>query len=289
MKYLTLLLFVAFSASAALKIGTFNIRNFDKPGTNTNKKLLKEIILNINPDLLAVQEIFNESSFRSFIQKEFSGYKIILSKCGGGGSQKLGFIYKTSSLKALSSYEDKRLSSALNERCGSLRPAMVGLFKDLEKNEVIAALSVHLKAGSGSRNFSRRAKQYDALKVIFDELKQKGYKNILAAGDFNTTGWDLRNADFHNFEKFLNGVSASTTASKVACSSYWSGRDYQDGIEEASTLDHVVYTDNFYNGPSQAPQVGGHCALANCQDVPESELGEGYQSVSDHCPVSLAF
>ncbi len=88
---LTIITTFMFSATAGLKIGAYNIRNFDKPGSPTNKALLKQNILKESPDLLAVEEIFDKWSFKSFVQKELKGYEVVLSQCGGGGSQKLGF------------------------------------------------------------------------------------------------------------------------------------------------------------------------------------------------------
>ena len=286
---LALMFFSVFSASASLEVGTFNIRNFDKTGVNTNKQLLKNMLKKLNPDLLAVQEIYDDSSFRAFLNKFFPNYDLVLSHCGGGGNQKLGFIYKKEAVTLLSYEEDARLSNSIDTGCGSLRPALIAFFQDRESKEKFAALSLHLKAGSGTRNFDRRAKQYELVQEIFGELKARGFKDIVAMGDFNTTGYIRKNEDFRNFKALLNAADAQTSAEEVGCTSYWSGEDWSDGIEESSVLDHIVYTKNFLGGALGAPQVGGHCQAAQCRDVFEDVLGETYQSVSDHCPVSLSF
>lgn len=283
-----ILLGFVFSAHAALNIGTFNIRNFDKPGTYTNKNLLKETIQKNAPDLLAVQEIYNDWSFKAFITKEFPEYSVVLSSCGGGGQQKLGFVYNRSKLQLLNSYEDRRLTDSFTF-CGSLRPAYVGYFKEKSTSRMFVALSIHLKAGSGSRNFERRAEQYRTIQQMFSEFKAKGYKDVVAMGDFNTTGYDHRNADYNNFVGMLSRVDADTSAEKVSCTSYWTGKDYNDRIEEPSTLDHVVYTDNFLGKNASNTKVGGHCEVAKCQEAYEDALGESYQTVSDHCPVTVSF
>lgn len=286
MKYLSLLLFLTFGAHASIKISTFNIRNFDKSGSQTNKSLLKSIIHEINPDLMAIQEIHNEGSFREFTKSSLKGYALILSRCGGGGRQKLGFLYKRSKLKLVSSIEDTRVSNALLNSCDSLRPAVVAIFEENDSNK-FAAISVHLKAGSGSRNYARRATQYDRIADIMKELNSKGIKRVVALGDFNTTGFDLRDKDYKNFIELLDDTSSSTSAHDISCTSYWRGRNYNDGIEEASTLDHIVYTNSF--GNPQSISVGSHCKKAKCQDTKYYELGESYRSVSDHCPVSATF
>lgn len=290
MKCLTLLFLFVFSATslatASINVGTYNIRNF---GSNTDKNLLKDIILESSPDLLSVQEIVDASSFRYFVKKELPGYEAVLSKCGGGGGQKLGFLYNKRTLRLISAREDDRLETALSDRCGSLRPAMIGIFEELQSSKTFAAISVHLKAGSGSRTFSRRARQYQMVYKIMNELENAGQRNILAMGDFNTTGYDPRNVDYQNFKKMLDQTGARTSADKTQCTSYWTGRDRNDGIEEASTLDHVVYTENFLGATPTNFSVGGHCKAAACEDVYEDILGESYRSVSDHCPVTLSF
>lgn len=285
MKYLSLLLLFGLSAHA-LKISTYNIRNFDKSGYETNKPLLKKIISNLDADLLAVQEIHNERSFRKFVKVALRDYGLLLSKCGGSGRQKLGFLYKRSKLKLTKTIEDSRLSQAFRNSCGSLRPAMVAVFEE-NNSQNFAAVAVHLKAGSGSRNYARRANQYKTVAKIIKELKEKGLKRVVALGDFNTTGFDHRDRDYRNFTEFLDASASSTSAHKVSCTSYWRGRDYNDGIEEASTLDHIVYTDTF--GRPQKLAVGAHCKKANCRDANYYDLGESYKSVSDHCPVSATF
>lgn len=289
MKCLTLLLMMALSAVAGLEVGTFNIRNFDRSPNSTDKNLLQKMILEMNPDLLAVQEIYNDSSFKRFVRERLSGYGAILSECGGSGRQKLGFIYKKQSLEMLSHWEDGRLESALAASCGSLRPALGAIFKNKEDGTVFAAMSVHLKAGSGSRNHSRRAKQYNLLAQIVEELQAPGQGNVLVMGDFNTTGYDLRNSDYRAFRSFLGKASAQTSAESAQCTSYWAGRDYRDGIEEASTLDHVVYAGDYFHRNFAGALAGGHCLKAACRDVPEEVLGASYQSVSDHCPVAVSF
>ena len=289
MKCLTLLLVIAFSASAGLNVGTFNIRNFDKPGSPTDKNLLKDTIDSASPDLMAVQEIFNASAFNSFVKKQMDGYDVVLSRCGGAGGQKLGFVFKKSVVKLIKLKEDARLTNAFDQSCGSLRPALVGNFKDLRTGKTFTAISVHLKAGSGSRNFSRRDKQYGMIVDMFNELKASGETSVIAMGDFNTTGFDKRNDDYRNFQNLLKGAGANTSAEAVKCTSYWSGNDRRDGIEEASTLDHVVYTHGFMGSRSASARVGGHCERAACENVYADVLGETYRRVSDHCPVTITF
>ncbi len=146
--------------------------------------------------------------------------------------------------------------------CGLL---LWAFFEDQETKKEFVAIAVHLKAGSGPRNFSRRASQYSHLKDMFSEFEADGHKSIVAMGDFNTTGYDDQNQDYRNFQALLSSAGAVTSAEEVACTSYWSGADYHDGIEEASTLDHVVYNAGFLAFGAPKVSVGGHCAKAQCR------------------------
>jgi len=276
-------------ASLSLDVGTYNIRNFDKFGASTNKELLESIIRRADPDLLAVQEIFNAESFKSFVAKSLPEYRLVLSECGGGGSQKLGFLYKDSALELLSLSEDARLENAFARRCGSLRPALIGIFKRTGSDQSFAAVNVHLKAGSGSSSYTRRARQYRFIQGIVADLRKNGHQDALLMGDFNTTGYDHRDVDYRNFAALLGNIQAKTSAEQVACSSYWGGQDYNDNIEEPSTLDHVVYTNNFLGAATATATVGSHCERAECKVVYDGVLGESYQNVSDHCPVTVSF
>lgn len=287
MKYILALLLIASSAFASLKMGTFNIRNFDMNGTRTNKELLKKELEIINVDLLAVQEIVNTNSFTNFINTNFNKYQVVLSRCGGSGRQKLGFVYDSSKLELTSSYEELSLSSIDGANCKSLRPGFVGLFKVKASGKKFAAISLHLKAGSGKKNFERRNKQYKLLGNIKKLLTYKGYSNILFMGDLNTTGYIHGDQDFKNFTSLLTSTKMTTVSEKVSCSSYWSGRDNTDGIEEASLLDHIAYTPNFLNSQPRNIQINGHCKKSDCENTDPASLGTIYEEVSDHCPLTF--
>lgn len=287
MKFYVSLLLLSLSSFASLKIGTFNIRNFDMRGTQTNKALLEKELKELDVDLLAVQEIVNVDSFGSFISDNFPQYKLVLSKCGGSGKQKLGFIYNPKKLNLTKSYEELSISSVGGSRCESLRPGFVGLFTTVETNKEIVAISLHLKAGSGSRNFARRNQQYNILADLKKELAQKGHQNIVFMGDLNTTGYMFQDEDYTNFQALLSSANMKTISKNIQCTSYWSGMDRNDGIEEASLLDHIVLSENFLNSSPRNIEVGGHCKKTMCKNTDLADLGKMYEEVSDHCPLTF--
>ncbi len=287
-----MLLFVAFNVEASLRFSTYNIRMFDSKKLQTNLVELKKIIHNLDTDFLTVQEIVDTRGFQNFILKNFKEYKVSLSTCGGMGRQKIGFVYNKSKFKLIRVYEDKRISDFdrnTSDRCGRLRPALVGVFQLRLTGEKFVALGLHLKAGGGLKNYRKRAKQYREINTIINELKAKVSKNIILMGDFNTTGFIDRDMDYRNFDHMLSDAYMHTISERLNCTSYWSGENSQDNIEESSILDHIVHPIAFLGQKRAHSEVHTHCKKVMCNNVSASELGTSYKSVSDHCPITTTF
>lgn len=292
-KKLSLLICLFVFNSFALEVTSYNIRNFDKKGKGTDKKELTNILQSLNSDIIAVQEIYNNRSFEKYVQKSLPEYKLILSRCGGGGQQNLGFLYNPEKVDFIKEVEDARIASpddiVPQYGCASLRPAFLGFFKDRSTNKEFVAVVVHLKAGSGSRNYAKRWKQYDYLSKMIRSLRNARQKNIIILGDFNTTGYDHRDQDYNRFMQLLSKTGSDTASEEIACTSYWGGRNQNDDIELPSTLDHIVYSKNFMGLRLKSVEVGSHCKVAGCQEVYDSVLGRSYEAVSDHCPITASF
>ena len=292
-KFIFLACLVALNSFASIKITTFNIRNFDKKGKGTDKGELLRIINSLNSDVIAVEEIYNNRSFQKFVNRELPEYRLLLSQCGGGGQQNLGFLYKAEKVELIKQAEDARIASpddiVPQYGCGSLRPAMLGFFKERKTKKEFVAVAVHLKAGSGTKNYAKRWKQYNYLVKMIRSLRLANNRNIIVLGDFNTTGYDLRDQDYVKFNKMLSSTGTDTASKRISCTSYWGGKDYNDDIEEPSTLDHIVYTNNFMGYSLKSVSVAAHCKVAQCQEVYNSVLGRSYEAVSDHCPVTALF
>lgn len=293
MKKAIIFLVVLLSSSvfADIKIATYNIRNFDVKHSKTNKAELKKILVNLKADIIAAQEIVNISSFKSFIKKEFPNYKVITSKCGGGGKQKLAFVYHSRKFKVSSYGEDNRFSDpgSVTGRfgCGRLRPAFVAFFKEVKTNREFVLIDVHLKAGGAESSYEVRSVQYDLVAKLVEELRLADHKNIMVMGDFNSTGYVDSDTDYSNFRDMLSTTGFNTTAKDLNCTSYWSGQDRRDGIEESSILDHIIFPKRFLGMKNISVELHSHCKKVKCRDTSYKMLGESYQSVSDHCPVAI--
>ena len=278
-----------FIKKAGLTLTTFNVRNYsgsskDLESIATNKSVLTSLLKNTKADLIAVQEIVDGEDFKSFIGKRFPKYGVRISNCGGTARQKLGFVYKKQKLTLTRFFEDSRLNEDGSCESG-LRPAAVGHFKNKASNYSFVALAIHLKAGGSQRNADTRYKQYQVLKKIVREQRNKGNYNIVMMGDFNTTDYVLRNHNYTRYINFLDRSGLIDFSDSIACSSYWWG-GIDDEVQYSSLLDHILVSESLWDRyRSQEVEVQSHCKRFSCRNTREDRLGPSFESVSDHCPV----
>ncbi len=291
MKNSLVLLFVLFTLNAkALTIGAYNIRNFDydeRARIKTNKQELSILLNSLKFDVLSVEEVNNTAEFEKMIATKVPGYEVAISRCGGAHGQHLGFVYNPSTVELLSFNEDLTISEPGRPgACDSgARPLAIALFKIKATGQKYYALTAHLKAGADASSLSKRQMQFEIIKNTVNELREKtGVKDFSIAGDMNTTEYLNRGSDYKFFSKMVSDLGMTDLAATAACSAYyWGGTD--DGIETPSLLDHVVVTPGLMKKQAKA-EPSGHCKKVNCREVPATELGILYESVSDHCPMT---
>lgn len=292
MKAFFSVLFLASTFSAqALTIGGYNIRNFDydeRYKIRTNKVELASMIQNLKVDVLSVEEINNTQEFEKFVESKLPGFGTELSRCGGEHGQHLGFVYNKNTVELLAFNED--LSIAEPGTPGSCdsgsRPLAIALFQIKATKQKFYGFTVHLKSGSQAASLKKRSKQYQIIQNTMQELKSKtGVQDFYVAGDFNTTEYLARGADYNDLNKAVKNMGMTDLASNLKCSAYyWGGTD--DGIETPSLLDHVLVTPGLVKVKSPTAKAGAHCELVSCREVPIKQLGISYESVSDHCPLT---
>lgn len=280
-----ILLAFSLNAFGKIKLTTFNVENYHS-FLGTNEALLFKAIESQNADLIAVQEIVDATGFKSFITKKFPNYRVILSSCGGGGNQKLGFVYDKRVLKLEELEFDRRFEDVKEGKCGSLRPAVIGRFRHYKERKIYTAIVVHLKAGSNDSSMRKRRTQFKYLADLANRCVARGDKNIVIMGDFNTTGFIARNTDYEYFSDLLNKIDGTTNSENLNCTSYWEGEDHTDDLQEPSILDHIVVVGDLQSRVTNR-EVGGHCKKARCNRASSRELGDFYKQVSDHCPVGV--
>lgn len=286
-----LVLVSSLSLHASISIGAYNIRNFDydvRYRINTNKPELSIMLKNLNVDVLSVEEINNTQEWDKFIAQKMPGYASEVSRCGGAHGQHLGFLYNENKVELLSFHEDMSISNPGGQSsCDSgSRPLAIGLFKIKATGQKFYGLTAHLKSGGHAGSLAKRAKQYQIIKEIINDLKAKsGVKDFYIAGDLNTTEYVNKGPDFSQLSQVVKDLGMLDLTSNLKCTAYyWGGTD--DGIETPSMLDHIIVTPGLLIVSSPKAEAHGHCRTASCREVPIRELGISYESVSDHCPIT---
>ena len=282
---LLILLFVTAQAHATWSVTTYNIRNFDhdRDAGPTNISELKSIIKDVKSDVIGFQEVVNFPAFEDVVRDALPGYGQASSGCGGFGNQHLALVYNQSVFDFVKKEEDLSYTGTDNA-CGSLRPVLLVTLKDKKTSQLYTFGLIHLKAGSDERAFRIRWGQYQKLKAL---AAKYATGKLILLGDFNTTGYNVKNEDFKKFESFLSTSGMKTATQSLGCTNYWTGAD-QDPKFLSSILDHIVMPDSQFK-QIQKVRVGAHCQKTSCRNVLEKDLGESYKSVSDHCPVQVTF
>lgn len=278
-------LFLSSQVFAGWTTSHYNIRNFNKdPDAGaTNLVQLGKTIKAFKSDVMGFVEVINIPAFKTLIQTNLPGYQIVPSNCGGFGQQKLAFVYNTKTFKFVNGAEDLSFSSA-DGKCGNLRPALVVTLEHIATRQQYIFVNLHLKAGGEESALRQRWAQY---KLLANLAKKFASQNLIIMGDINTTGYNLKDADYDQFQSFLSVSKLTTSSQNLACTSYWKGT-LGNGLHQSSILDHIIVKNSMV-GQVAGVQVGAHCAKLDCRDATPTDLGIDYQSVSDHCPIQLTF
>lgn len=284
---LLFVLLLSFPGWAKWSVTTYNIRNFDKDfaAGQTDLVELAKIIKDVQSDVMAFEEIVNKQAFEKMIQSNLSGYQYEISKCGGGGKQHLAVAYNPKTFEFVKQFEDATLAgNPTSKGCASLRPVLFVTLKHKESGNEYTFGVVHLKAGGDERAFRQRWDQYNKLD---DLTKNYAKKNLILLGDFNTTGYNIKDNDFVKFEEFITSSEMRTMTESLGCTNYWQGtlggKEFQPSI-----LDHIVIQDKNMD-KVESVRVAAHCAAMDCRPATPENLGKSFQSVSDHCPVQVVF
>lgn len=287
MKFLALLtLLVSTQIFAGFSVSTYNIRNFDNDyqAGATNVVELEKIIKSVKSDVMAFEEVVNLQAFQDVVKRNLTGYQISSSSCGGMGKQNLAVVFNTKTFEFVSQSEDLSYSGAGNSSCGSLRPVLFVTLKQKASGKNYIFAVVHLKAGGDQRAFSQRWVQYKRLENMAIEFKNE---NLIILGDFNTTGYNIKNQDYAKFESFISTAGLRTTSENIGCTNYWDGAD-QDPNYLPSILDHIVVQDKNVSS-IESVKLGAHCMKNSCRPALAQDLGVTFEAVSDHCPVQVTF
>lgn len=283
--FLLLSLLVTSQAFAGWSISHYNIRNFNKdPDAGaTNLEQLARNIRATKSDVMSFNEVINVPAFEALLKVALPGYYIAVSSCGGFGQQKLAIAFNPKVFKFISYAEDLTFSSGGNS-CGDLRPGLLLNLQHLTNGKIYTFAGFHLKAGGEEQAMRKRWAQY---KLLAQLTQKYAARNLVIVGDLNTTGYNIKDADYTQFQGFLNASRFVTASQNLACTSYWEGT-LGNGLHQSSILDHIVLKTDMAREVVSV-DVGAHCAKLDCRDATPADLGIDYASVSDHCPIKVTF
>lgn len=284
---LLFLLLVTSPVWARWSVATYNIRNFDRdPGAGqTDYQELARVITSMKSDVMAFEEVVNADAFASIMADSLPSHRYTMSTCGGRGKQRIAIAYNPAVFDFVSQKEDFTFSgSGLDAACGSLRPVFLVTLRMKRTRETFVFAGIHLKAGGDPRSMQTRWGQYRKLENLAHEV---GTSRLILLGDFNTTGYNIRNEDYTRFSQFLDASGMWTATEELGCTNYWHGADENPSFI-SSVLDHIVMS-NAQALKVESTKVGAHCQRNSCREALESELGLSFTKVSDHCPVQVTF
>lgn len=285
MKFALLFLLLSTAGWAKWSVSTYNIRNFDNDpeAGRTNLTELGSILKEFQSDVMAFEEIINKTAFDALMKRNLPDHSYQLSGCGGFGRQHLAIAYNSKTFEYVKHAEDLSFSGNTT-KCGSLRPVLLVTLRHKSSKALYTFGAVHLKAGGNQRAMEQRWQQYTKLVSLSSQYVKE---NLILLGDFNTTGYNIKDQDYVKFDEFMGDSSLRTVSERISCTSYWTGT--LGGPEhQPSHLDHIVIQDK--NFPAvESVKVGAHCARNECRPGTPEALGTSYQSVSDHCPLQVTF
>ncbi len=216
-------------SSSELEVLTWNIEKFPIYNENTIIELAA-IINELDPDLIAMQEISNSEALDALLAK-LPGWE---GQIAISGSLNLAYIYKTGEVEILENstelFEDDR--SAFPRSPQMLTARYTG-------GEPITFINIHLKCCGGEDNFNRRKDASVKLKQYIDT--NLADKRVVLLGDFNDeiTG-DSLNTPFFNFiADSLNYTFADMTIAN-GNETHWSYPGWP------SHIDHILLSDELY-------------------------------------------
>ena len=283
--FLLLSFLLTTQAFAGWSISHYNIRNFNKdPDAGpTNIAQLSKNIRAAKSDVMSFNEVVNVPAFEQLLKIALPGYFIAVSSCGGFGQQKIAIAFNPKVFKFISYAEDLTFSSG-GTTCGDLRPGLFLNLQHLSNGKMYTFAGFHLKAGGEEAAMRKRWTQY---KLLAQLAQKYASKNLVIMGDLNTTGYNIKDADYDQFQSFLSVSKFATASQNLACTSYWEGT-LGNGLHQSSILDHIVLKNDMAREVANV-SVGAHCAKLDCRDATPADLGIDYASVSDHCPIQVTF
>jgi endonuclease/exonuclease/phosphatase family metal-dependent hydrolase len=250
--------------SSSFEIVTFNLEGFPKAGSLTTMTV-SNLIRALNPDVIALQEMINESDFDKLV-KELPGWEGRFYPIAND-EWNLAYLFKTTEVII----DDLKTKIILeNDDYAFPRPPFEVFVRHKTLNISAYLINLHLKCCSGSDNEARRR---DAAEKLDNYISSSRPNDpVIILGDFNDgiSGGSSLNNVFYTFVS--SPLEYRFTDLDIAKGSllWWSYPSYP------SHIDHILVTNELFSD------------IDTTMVIKTEPCYPGYSSnISDHRPVEL--
>jgi uncharacterized protein len=289
-------------------ISTWNMEFFGSDLSNfgpSNIELQRQnavlVLQNLNADIIAVQEVSNESLLDSVVSS-LPHYQFVCSQVysrsfeesdGTFPPQKLCFIYDTTTVNFISDrvvfdqfYTDARtgLITDLDNHPGSdgaqsfwssgrlpyMMTAEVSVFGVTKE---ISLVNIHAKSGSSTNDLARKVYDIGVLKDTLDAIYAD--QNIILLGDYNDDVDESIGGGPSTYEVFVNdtiGYAIPTMSLSLA--------GFRSYLFSDNMIDHITISDGLFGDVINGSEN---------TFIPFSIINNYSGTTSDHLPVSVRF
>ena len=282
--------FGTLSVTDQIRLGTFNLENFD--GLNSEKVEAVSQIIERNFDAIGLQEInplaaekLKEKLNKSLEQSK--QWQFILGDTGN--KQRVALFYRKDLITAQKVTEWRQVNIT-----GTLRSPLV-TYLQANKNFDFTLVVVHQKGGGGKEADRIRQNQSDILRREVDNYQKNPQSDpdLILLGDFNSPTWaeqnrGLRDAPLTFLTKSIETDAKENCLQKRGQPKTADGRPRYSNRGTGCVIDHIAV--------SQSPKGAEAEYISQTIQIldPQKDLGFDsdrtyFSKVSDHLPVRAIF
>ncbi|WP_103670544.1 endonuclease/exonuclease/phosphatase family protein [Pseudanabaena sp. BC1403] len=278
--------FTTAKAPDQIRLGTFNLENFD--GLNTEKLEAVSQIIERNFDAIGLQEVSPIAADK--LKEKLNKYKqwdFILGETGG--KQRIAMFYRKDAISAQKVTEWRQVNITR-----TLRSPLVTYLK-AGKNFDFTLVVVHQKGGGGKDADRLRQNQSVLLRKEVDNYQKdtQSDPDLILVGDFNSPTWadqnrGLRDAPLTFLTKAIETDAKENCLKKRGQPKTIDGRPRYSNRGIGCVIDHIAI--------SKAPKGAEEEYIPQSIQIldPQKDLGFDsdrtyFAKVSDHLPVRAIF
>jgi endonuclease/exonuclease/phosphatase family metal-dependent hydrolase len=282
--------FVAANVSDQIRLGTFNLENFD--GLNSEKVEAVSQIIDRNFDVIGLQEVnpLAAEKLKEKLNKSVDKpkqWEFILGDTGN--KQRVALFYRKDLITAQKITEWRQVNIT-----GTLRSPLVTYLK-ANKNFDFTLVVVHQKGGGGKEADRIRQNQSDILRREVDNYQKNPQSDpdLILVGDFNSPTWaeqnrGLRDAPLTFLTRTIETDAKENCLQKHGQPKTSDGRPRYSNRGTGCVIDHIAV--------SQSPKGAEAEYIPQTIQIldPQKDLGFDsdrtyFSKVSDHLPVRAIF